>query len=166
MVALYQLTHQLRELERLADEGEVPEEVLRDTLEGLTGEIQVKAENVAAYIQNVQSTADAIDDAIKQMQTRKQRLANHVASLRTYLHTNMEASGVTKISCPWFQVAIKQNPPRIVIDDETQIPPELMVQPPTPAPYPDKTAIKERIKAGETVGGCHVERGTRLEIKA
>jgi hypothetical protein len=100
------------------------------------------------------------------MQTRKQRLANHVASLRTYLHTNMEANGITKISCPWFQVAIKQNPPRIVIDDETQIPPELMVQPPTPAPYPDKTAIKERIKAGETVGGCHVERGTRLEIKA
>jgi hypothetical protein len=166
MAALYQLTTELRQLERLADEGDIPEEVLRDTLEGLTGEIQVKAENVAAYVRNTQATADAIGEAIVEMQLRKKRIEAHADYVRRYLHTNMEASGITKISCPWFTVAIKQNPPRIVIDDETQIPPELMVQPPTPAPYPDKTAIKERIKAGEVVGGCHVERGTRLEIKA
>jgi hypothetical protein len=166
MVALYQLTHQLRELERLADEGEVPEEVLRDTLEGLTGEIQVKAENVAAYLRNVESSAEAIDDAIKQMQARKSRLESHANYLRRYLHTNMEASGITKISCPWFTVAIKQNPPRIIVDDPALIPADLMVHPPAPAPYPDKAAIKERLKDGQDVAGVHIERGTRLEIKA
>ena len=53
MTSLYVLTSQLRELERLADEGEVPAEVLADTVEGLTGEIEVKAQNIAQFVQNL-----------------------------------------------------------------------------------------------------------------
>ena len=73
-LTLYQLTGQFRELEALADSDDLPPEVIRDTLEGLTGELEVKAISVAAFTRNLEASADMIDEAAKAMQTRARRL--------------------------------------------------------------------------------------------
>jgi hypothetical protein len=39
------------------------------------------------------------------------------------------------------------------------------VYPEAPAPYPDKKAIAEQIKAGNEVNGAHLEQAERLDIK-
>lgn len=166
MPALYQLTAQLRELERLADEGEVPAEVLADTVEGLTGEIEVKAQNVAEFVRNLESSTAAIDGAISDMKARRDRIQRNADWLKGYLITQMKASGITKISCPYFVLSIKKNPPKVVITDPGKIPCELYVYPPAPEPYPDKKAIAEALKAGQEFDGAHLEQGERLEIKA
>jgi len=165
MPALYQLVGQLRELEQLADSDEFPVDALRDTLEGLEGEIEIKAENVAAFVLSLESTAEAIDQAAAAMLRRRSLLLGRAQSVREYLFTNMKAAGITEISCPYFKIKIKKNPPKIVIDDEGKIPAELFVYPVAPAPFPDKATIKEKIRAGETVDGCHVEQGDRLDIR-
>lgn len=166
MPALYQLTAQLRELERLADEGEVPAEVLADTVEGLTGEIEVKAQNVAEFVRNLESSTAAIDGAIAEMKSRRDRIQRNADWLKGYLFTQMKASGITKISCPYFVLSIKKNPPKVVITDPGKIPCELYVYPPAPEPYPDKAAIKAALQAGQEFDGAHLEQGERLEIKA
>jgi hypothetical protein len=166
MTALYQLTHQLRELERLADEGEVPAEVLADTVEGLTGEIEIKAQNIAQFVGNLESSTAAIDQAIAEMKSRRDRIQRHADWLRGYLFTQMQASGISKISCPYFTLSIKKNPPKVVITDPGKVPCELYVYPPAPEPYPDKKAIAAKLKAGDAVDGAHLEQGERLEIKA
>ena len=71
---LYQLTEQYRSLEALEVSDDLPAEVIRDTLEGLTGELQEKATNVALFIRNVEATAEAVEDAAKKMQERANRL--------------------------------------------------------------------------------------------
>lgn len=62
-------------------------------------------------------------------------------------------------------ISIKATPAAVVIDDEKLIRGDLMVWPTPPPPRPDKRAIAEAIKAGETVAGAHLESGTRMEIK-
>jgi hypothetical protein len=144
----------------------VPADVLADTVEGLTGEIELKAQHVAEFVRNLETSTAAIDEAIGQMKARRDRIQRNADWLRGYLFTQMQASGITKISCPLFTLAIRRNPPRVVVTDPGQIPGELYVYPPAPEPYPDKKAIAERLKAGEAVAGAHLEQGERLEIKA
>lgn len=166
-LSLYRLTDQYRELERLADD-DIPEEVIRDTLEALTGEIEVKATNVAKFAGNLAMLRDAVDEAAKAMKERAARINRKVDALHHYILNNMKACGITKIESPEFTLSVQKNPPAVVIDDEGSIPDEYMVTPP-PAPppvaRPDKKAITDAIKGGATVDGAHLEYGYRLKVK-
>jgi hypothetical protein len=165
---LYELTAQYRSLEALESSEDLPPEVIRDTLEGLQGQLQEKATNVALFIRNLESTADAIDEAAATMQARGTRLRARAQSLQQYLLFNMQAAGITKVESPYFTLAVKKNPPTVVIDSENLIPEQYMRTPdppPPPKPSPDKAAIAKAIKAGEEVPGAHAEQRERLEIE-
>ena len=77
----------------------------------------------------------------------------------------MEVAKVSKIDCPHFALSIKSNPPSVEIFEPGLIPAEFMRQPEPPPAAPDKTAIKEAIKAGREVPGAMLAQGTRLDIR-
>lgn len=162
---LYELVGQYKALEVLEASEDLPPDVIRDTLEGLEGQLQEKATNVGLFIRNLVSTADAIYEAADQMRKRADRLRDRADSLQDYLLFNMQASGITKIESPYFTLAVKKNPPTVVIDQEGEIPEEYKVQPPPPAKRIDKTAIAKAFKDGVQVPGCHIEQRERLEVK-
>lgn len=163
--SLYVLADQyLEAAERMAD-LELPEEVIADTLEGLAGALEVKATNVAMFVQNLEASASAIKDAESKMAARRKAIEARAERIRAYLKENMERTGIFKIDCPYFKIAIRDNPPSVKIDAESQIPMQYMKIPDPPPPSPDKKAIAEALKAGQDVPGCHLERGKRLEIK-
>lgn len=168
MSALYEIVAQYRSLETLDASDDLPADVIRDTLEGLTGELTVKATNVARYILNVESMADAVDGAAKQMKARAERMRKRADSIREYLRVNMQGAGITKIEATEFVLALKKNPPAVIIDNEAAIPDAFKVTPeppPPPLPRPDKALIKKGIQSGLTIAGCHLEQAERLEIK-
>lgn len=165
---LYELTAQYRQLEALESSDDLPPEVIRDTLDGLEGQLQEKATNVGLFIRNLESVADAIDEAAEKMRERGTRLRKRAQSLNDYLLFNMQASGITKVESPFFTLKVKTNPPTVVVDSESLIPAEYMTQPdplPPPPPRPDKKAIAAAFKDGAEVPGCHVEQRQRLEIE-
>jgi hypothetical protein len=167
-VKLYELTAQYRALEALESSDDLPAEVIRDTLDGLEGQWQDKATNVGLFIRNLESVADAIDEAAATMQARGTRLRARAQSLQQYLLLNMQAAGISKVESPYFVLQVKKNPPTVVIDSENLIPAKFMRTPeplPPPKPAPDKKAIADAIKAGGEVPGAHVEQYERLEIK-
>jgi hypothetical protein len=167
MSSLFALTDQYRSLQALAEsESDIPEEVLQDTLEGLGGELQIKAQNVARFVLNQDAMAEAIENASAAMKVRAERLRKRNASLKSYLLMCMEGAGISRIESPEIVVAIKKNPASVVVFDESAIPPNLMTQKPAPPPAPDKTAIKELLKAGTDVPGCRLEQGQRLDVRA
>lgn len=183
MSTLYEIVAQYRSLETLDASDDLPAEVIRDTLEGLTGELTVKATNVARYILNCESMADAVEGAAKQMKARAERIRKRADSIREYLKVNMQGAGITKIEATEFVLALKKNPPAVIVDNEADIP--LMFKPfPPPPPPPvrtiDKKAIADALKAhaalikalpeGQAapvtpVPGCHLAQADRLEIK-
>lgn len=162
---LYELVRYQHELATLADSGEIPPEQIADTLESLDGDIRDKAVQVAAFTQNLEATAEAVRQAAKAMLSRADRIEKRAESVRAYLLFQMQAAGITKVECPWFTLAIRKNPPAVVVDDEAQVPEEFIVQPPPPAPRPDKDAIKRALKSGQEVPGCRLIQGERLEVK-
>jgi hypothetical protein len=165
---LYELANQFKSLELLESTDDLPPEVIRDTLEGLEGQLQDKATNVALFIRNLESTADAIDAAADKMRSRGSRLRERAQSLNEYLLFNMQATGISKIESPFFTLTVRNNPATVVIDSENLIPAEFMRTPepaPPPKPTPDKSAIARAIKSGAEVPGAHTEQRQRLEIK-
>jgi len=165
MPALYQLTAQYRELQALSEQEEIDHQIVKDTLEALTGSIEDKAKAVAMVVENLTISAGDIRTVAKQMIARAERLERRAESVRDYLLNNMQATGIRKIECEYFVLNVRKNPSKVVIDSPGLIPSELYVYPPAPEPYPDKKAIAEYLKAGKEVNGAHLEQTERLEIK-
>ena len=165
--ALYELTQQHRELERLADTtDDLPPEVIRDTVEALEGAIEAKAVSVAAVVRNLETHAGLIRDAAKQLAERAARAEKRAESLKAYMLFCLQASGISKVTAPEYTISVRNNPEAVRIADDAELPPEFLVQPPPPPPRPDKTAIKAALKSGRDVPGCWLEAGQRLEIRS
>lgn len=162
-ISLYTIADEYLQAASTLSDLDLPEEVIADTLESLQYPLEQKATNVAMFVRNLEATAAAIKEAEGEMSKRRKSLENRVDNIRAYLLQNMVRTGVTKIECPLFKLAVRDNPPSVVIDGD--VPAEFMRQPDPPPPVADKKAIGEALKAGREVPGAHLQRGQRLEIK-
>jgi hypothetical protein len=163
--ALYVLANDYIAAAQTLADLEMDPQTVADTLEGLSGDLEVKATNVAMFVRNLEASAEQIKAAESAMATRRKAIESRAESVRGYLKMQMERTGITKIECAYFKLAIRENPPAVVIDAESQIPAEFLKTPEPPPPSLDRKAIAAAIKAGREVTGAHMERATRLEIK-
>lgn len=164
-LALYALADEyLAAAERLSD-LDLDEQTIADTLEGLAGALEVKATNVAMFVRNLESSAVAIKQAEDHMAARRKAMESRAARIKDYLLTNMERTGISKIECPQFKIAVRENPPSVVIDMLQSIPEDYLRQPAPPPAVPDKALIAKAIKDGFDVPGAHLTRTKRIEIK-
>lgn len=165
MSRLYEITGQFRELAALADGADEDLAVaVRDTMGAIEAEFNDKALAVSHVILNFDADIAALDSEIDRLQERKRLITNRQKQIKDYLRENMEAAGITKISCPLFTITLAKGRESVVVDDENSIPDDLMRVKTEIAP--DKTAIAAKIKAGEEVPGARLERGqSSIRIK-
>ena len=153
----------------LRDALENPDVDFADTLEAIDGELEEKRKAVGYFLRNLEGAAKLRRDEAKRMLDRARTLERQHEQLTNYLIRSMHKHEITSVACPEFELALKQNPARVAIDDEGSIPMmdglgiDLMKEKTTYTP--DKKAIKAAINRGEAVPGAHLERGWRLEVK-
>jgi len=162
---LYEITKQFAELNTLAEQDDLSDEMIADTLEGLRGDFTSKSVSVGKLIKNLEADAQAIDEAAATMLNRAQRVRNRADRVRAYLLFNMQSASITRIESPWFVLAVRKNPEAVVIMEGAQIPDEYMVQPPAPPPHADKKKLKEALHAGVHIDRVYLDQGERLDIK-
>jgi hypothetical protein len=159
---LYEIADRYREaLSDLAD-PDLPPEAVHDTLESLTGEFSLKAWNVAAFLLHLEGEAELIRQAEERMARRRKALETRADWLRGYLKAQMERTGLREIRSPQFLIKLRQNPPRVILDDETALPgrfkrEEIVV-------HIDKNGIRQALLTGEPVEGAHLEQNSRVDI--
>lgn len=142
--------------------GIVPTEPTR--LEQLQIQFNEKALGVAFYIQNLESDIESINNEVERLMTRASRYTRSISRLRQYLQYNMELAGIQKIDSPTLTLAIQNNPPKVVVEDETKVPQSYKRE--IPAHFEiDKNAIKEAHKNNIGVEGTHIEQTKRLVIR-
>ena len=125
---LYDLTNKYQELLNLMQSVDTTDpdkqEVFQDTLESLDGAIEDKAENIVHVLQQLKYNEEVIGKEISRLQAKKRALNNNQRNLKDYLKDTMEFTGKTKIKSPLFSIWVQNNNPRMIVEDETKIPPQ------------------------------------------
>ena len=165
MNSLYDISQEYQEaFTFLSDPANMfDEELIENSLAAIKDDFDTKATNIVNFANNLVSSNDAIDAEIKRLQALKKQRVNKSNGLKEYLKRSMEATGITEISCPLFTIKIRNNPPAVVVDNEDSITGDYIKEKVTYSI--DKIAIKNDIKAGKEVAGCHLESSTKLSIK-
>lgn len=161
---LYQLADEYQQALEVLDDPELPEEVVRDTLEALQGGLVQKGQAVAAYALNLSAEIEALKAHEKRVAAKRKTLEAREAWFREYLKTNMERCGISEIKAidGTFTAKLGKGRPSVVIDDEKLIPDDSEFVRWTRSV--DKTAIAAAIKNGQEVPGAHVETRPSLRI--
>ena len=165
--SLFNLTNQYLQLADTLAAGDFDADTVADTIEasGITDDIAVKAQGLEYVARSAEAHLPAIDAEIGRLQALKAHRVKIAAGLRSYLMDNMLRMQVEKIDCPMFSISIRANPPSVDVFDPLQLPISYMVTPLPPPDRPDKTLIKEALKAGKDVPGARLVQGQRLAIK-
>lgn len=165
MSSLYALTNDiLAATEQLMDMDAAPE-VIRDTLESISGDFEQKAANVVAFSRDLDYKAAARKAEAERMLETAKREEKRAKELRAYVLDCMKATNIQKVNHAWFTLSIAKNPASVVIDDESLIPKDYFTDPVPPLPAVDKKLIAQAIKDGNVVPGAHTEQGLRLSVK-
>lgn len=162
MATMYELTGEFRELLALAGDPEIDPEAIADTLEAIQGEIEQKAENTAVIINELTAEAAKIKAEETRLTERRKALENHAARLKDGLYNAMKTVGREKFKTTLFSFNIQNNPVKLVIDDESKVPGEYLIE---QAPKVDNAALKEFLKSGNTCSYAHLEQTESLRIK-
>lgn len=164
MTALYLLTNEYRAAAMALAELDIDAQTVADTLEGLSGELELKAQSVGYMIRAFEADADACKAWAKTAAERAKAIEGRAEALRAYLHSCMQAAGIQKIEGPGIALGFRKSS-AVVIDGVDLIPAAYMRQPETPPPAPDKSALLALLRSGETVPGTHLEYRLTLSIK-
>jgi len=160
MPSLYELTSNYRQLMEFA--GEMDAEVFEDTLAAITDGIEIKAENIAYVVRNMEADAAVIKEEEQRLADRRKAMENRVKNLKQYLLEQLDAAGIKKVQAAKITVSIANNAPSVVVSDESTLPEQYLVPQP---PKVDKKAIGVALKAGEEVPGCSLVAGKSVRIK-
>lgn len=161
MVKLYEIANDHRGLMALAEDSDMD---ITDTLEGIEGEFNGKAESLVSVVLNMDGDVTAIDAQIERLAARKAAIKNRQESMKDYLRQNMEATGIKKISCPLFTINCVQGREVAQIESEESLPDEYVKVKTTVSP--DKNAITKALKEGEDIPGASLQRAkSSIRIK-
>jgi hypothetical protein len=165
MTALFHIAAQYRsDLAVLAD-LDLDAQTAADTLESMQGELQDKLRAVIAYSLELDVLATGASDAAKRMAERAKGLQSRVDWLRGYALSAMQATGLPEVFTDEWHAKPAKKPPSVNITDAALIPAAYMRTPEPPLPVPDKKALADALKSGESVPGAELVQGYRLALK-
>ena len=159
MASIYELTGIFKQIAEI--EG-IDEETKLDTLESIdwTEQFEEKVENTVKVIKNKEADVDQLKEEIDRLTKRKKSIENDITRLKTGLQGAFEITGHEKVKTLLFTVSLANNQPSVVVDEEL-LPKKYFIQ----TLKPDKTAIKELLKAGKKVKGAVLQESRSLRIR-
>ena len=157
---LYELADKYKELSERED---LDPEVLQDTLDAINDALEDKADNIAAWIDDLTNAAKRKKAKADEWKESAKEDLKKADSLKHYLIQELTHAGKKKMETDRFLLSTRKNNPATVIDDEKLIPDTFKTTKVTE--LVDKTAIKEAIKAGKDVPGAHLQASKSITIK-
>jgi hypothetical protein len=163
---LYEITNEYLALMQAIDNDEIPEDAIEDTLEAIKGEIEVKADNIACLLKNI----DADIMAIKAEETRlaERRKAKEKAHdrLKQYLSDMLQRVNIGKVETARNSITFRKSE-AVEIDEKAFFVwavnnrSDLVTY---SAPKPNKTEIKKALKGGDEIIGASLISNTNIQI--
>lgn len=150
---LYEIANDYAELAN----SDMEPEMVADTLEGIQGTFEDKAEQIMAIIKNEQALEDKLKQEAKNLTDRAKSSANRVNNLKAYLASSLETMELKSVTAGVHKLSTRKGSQSVQIDDVDSLPVEFVEYVTTTKP--DKNLIKEKLKLGEKVEGATMVTG-------
>lgn len=155
--ALYEIADSYRQLLDM----DLPAEQVADTLALVQEDFEKKAQHIGFVVESMDVTEKALSAHLDDVKKRLEAVKNRKQALKDYLQTNMEATGISKIECQYFKISLQASPASVVVDDESLIPDDYFIT----TRALQKATVKQALKDGYDIPGCHLEAGTHVRIR-
>ena len=162
MASIYELSEDFKAVSELVDTAETEEELqaINDTLDAISAELDVKLENSAKFIKNLDADIDGLDKEIKRLTLIKKRKAALIERLKLNCDNAMKLNNETTKKAGTFTFSYRKSE-KTIVDDVNKLPLELRK-----VEYKPMTAeIKKYIKKHGSVAGARIEVCMNLQIK-
>lgn len=162
---LYELTEQYEILQDMMYDPDVDEQIVRDTMEAIWGEIEEKADGYAKIILGMKDDIEALQTEERRLKSRRQSLEARQKWLKENLMANMREIGKEKFKTTLFSFSIQKNgglDPLVIDGTIEDIPGRFLVPQP---PVVNNDAVRALL-AEKQVDWAHLEpRGVHLGIR-
>lgn len=165
---LYELTQEYQALQAMSEDPEMDMQAVLDTLEGIAGEFEEKADGTACVIKALAAQAKALKTESEALAQRAKAMDARTDRLREYLFQQMRLMGIGKIDTKRNLISIRKTPAALRVADEGEFlrwaadHPEYLRQKP---PEIDKNAVKDALNAGKALPGVKLEQGESFSIR-
>ena len=169
---LYKLTEEYTRFVDAVDSGEIPEEAILDTLDAISGELNEKAENIALVIKNLRAEAEAIKAEEVKLKERREAKEREAERIKFYLSRCMQTADIRKLETPTVRISFRRTE-SVEIEEGKEADfvkwaqttgREDLISVRTEV-KPVKAAIKDLIKAGDTVAFCTIREKQNIQIQ-
>lgn len=161
-MTLYELTGDYLNLWEMAEDPDVDEEAFFDTLEGIQGSIEEKADGYAKVMEQLKGDSVSLKAEIDRLQARKTAIDNNIDRMKKALEQAMIATGNRKFKTTLFSFNIQKNPASVEVVDQAKIASEYWIP---QDPKLDKKMILADLKEGKEVAGCELKQTEGLRIR-
>lgn len=163
-MTLYELKDNYRAVLELMEDEDVDQEAILTTLEAISDEIEVKAENYAVIIKELQSEAEKLKKEEDRLKRRRQTIENNINTMKLNLQEAMVLTDKRKFKTEHFTFGIQKNGGNlpVFIDDEDALPERFKVY----TWKPDNEQLRNYLEMMGTQSFAHLgERGESLRIR-
>lgn len=165
MPSMYELTADYKTVLDMAFDTEIDPQAITDTLESIAAEIEVKAENTAIVLKELEAEAAKINAEEQRLKDRRTSIESNAKNIKQRLFNAMKATGKEKFKTTLFSFSIAKNGgkiPVIVDVDTAELPDDLV----TITEKPNLDAIAAFLEQNPESTLAHFgERGESLRIK-
>ncbi|QHK41161.1 siphovirus Gp157 family protein [Staphylococcus aureus] len=159
MANLYELSEAFKEL---SNQDELDQTLLKDTLDSIQAEMNVKVDNIVNWRRETLGDIDVIDKEIKRLQNLKKQKQNLTDRLRDYLKEMLETQEVDSYRTATNYIYKRKNGASKNIIDEKLIPNDYWL---SQAPKLNSKQLIDDLKAGKDIPGVELKVTESLVIK-
>ena len=158
-LTLYDLEDSYINVLELLEEDENTD--LQNVLGQISEQFELKAENIAKLIKELDGESKTLAEEIKRLQAKKNSKDNNVKRLKLYLEDAMKTTGKTKFKTDLFSFGIQKNVPSLKIESEDNIPKDFIKT----MTSIDKRELLKAMKEGLEVEGVEITQSESLRIR-
>ena len=162
MGTLFNIVGEFQELYLLATQEELDKDLFNDTLEGLTGELEVKGAGYVAVINQLDMEAKKAKELADAFKLKADTRLNAIGRMKDALKVAMTKIGTDKIDTGDFTIKLQKNggkQPMLITDEVPNDYLKIIYE-------PDKDKIRKALEDGTELSFAHLEeRGKHIAIK-
>lgn len=162
MSKLYELTGQYKNLAELLDNPNLPQDDIKQALNGVQADISEKVDGIGKLIKNMESDAQSLKNEEERLYKRRASLQNNIESVKNYLYEQISQLQDKKVKTSLFTFYVQSNAPSVAVNEVEYIPKHYFKD---QEPILDKKRLLDDLKNGVKIDGVVLQQTESLRMK-